>query len=1051
MAKEIFMRKRIIFTSVFLSIFCFLSQMYISKGLAAEGDPWPYGNNDKTPGMYHGKPRGNLSEEQWKKEEERRRKEEEKRRKAQEGQTGPRKEDGNKKQDESKKPEPAWLKILDIVASGAPAESSSGSGVDVRVRIARNLKKVQYKEMTPEAFYKELAVMEMPDGLEPRHVLMQVKRDLILHRGNQAKSYLGRIFPTGGSDVEMKILQWRKKVVLDTINEVIREFQGQEVVDGAKWTAFVDGRKGLMSGTEVAPKNYKVFFSGVGSWMAEAPVNMKFAGDIDFSFLCGNPAVSMAMKQLFDAKILKKVGMSAEHFDTPATAHGLADTEVFVGKHGQSFAEVSIREGGTLKRIIFGRKLDAAEVVSAKDAFTDMFIDARFAKSGLTDLIDVKWPTEPGISLEMIRHFEHDIMGKDVYSELENYMKAAKYMKRSFDEVGKTGGVIRDQALKELCEKLIKNKRSALSTQAEIIRRYYQRINKPLPVDVELMPSAKGRTLKSIKANNKVIKDFHEVVKKMLWDNSFDGFKKQINDLQSKMSGIDQKRAPGLVLELEGKLDKLREMMEVEMRVLEDSKFGVHEIPSKFKNLMTDFRKMVKGFYQEYDVPFTDIKKNQAFKFIEDQLKAGKPGNIRLAMSMFIHTTDNIHYYLDRIDDTLLGHLRGEKTDWASYLKEGKELWWSKKVDMFVGREVKGTKARVAAHIKQRSSIYSTIEYRLNEQFMGNCISRNVKKVNQMFGRSVQSSKTGQVMMKGLVTINIIREIPAYAQVYYKDGWGALATEFFKRRVPGGLVLENIMMGRYYRAVWDTTVLFIPPLALGEAAFSLGEYFGTQSWSIYWSSELEYLYDELYENAKFKLLNIEEVDGQIQFKDWELTGMALNGREIKVSEFITMKEKQVQELKLWLQVPHKLRKDKFPLQYAYDGFLAGDSKEAFDQWMRYDELLRENIYAQDPLLVMINEMKKNKHVGPKLLSNYQDMFFTRREEVKLKYFKHIKKTLEERKSAEALSLSAELKDILKKLDEIAKELKIEKEMDEELENEMGGDLWAFYAWIRDFF
>ena len=139
----------------------------------------------------------------------------------------------------------------------------------------------------------------------------------------------------------------------------------------------------------------------------------------------------MAMKQMFDVKILKRVGMSAEHFDTPATAHGLADTEVFVGKHGQSFAEVSIRKDGTLKRIVFGRKLDDAQIVSAEDAFTDMFIDARFARSGLTDLIDVKWPTEPGISLEMIRHFEHDITGKDVYSELESYMKAVKYMKRS--------------------------------------------------------------------------------------------------------------------------------------------------------------------------------------------------------------------------------------------------------------------------------------------------------------------------------------------------------------------------------------------------------------------------------------------------------------------------------------------------------------------------------------------------------------------------------------------------------------------------------------------
>ncbi|MEA1878055.1 MAG: hypothetical protein U9N86_14470, partial [Bacteroidota bacterium] len=237
--------------------------------------------------------------------------------------------------EEQKKDKPAWLEVLDIVASGARAKSASGSDLDVRVQIARNLQKILNHQMTAKAFYRELAFMEIPDGLEPRHLLMQVKRDLIRHLGQKgATAYLGLMFSTGGSEVEIELLSWRRKVVFDSINEVLHEFKGQDVIDGGKWTAFVAGHRGATSNMQITPENFKVFFAGVGSWMDEGFVDMKFAGDIDFSFVSGNPQLAMAMKRAFEAKIINKVGMSAEHFDTPATAHGMADLEVFIGRHG---------------------------------------------------------------------------------------------------------------------------------------------------------------------------------------------------------------------------------------------------------------------------------------------------------------------------------------------------------------------------------------------------------------------------------------------------------------------------------------------------------------------------------------------------------------------------------------------------------------------------------------------------------------------------------------------------------------------------------------------
>ena len=65
-----------------------------------------------------------------------------------------------------------------------------------------------------------------------------------------------------------------------------------------------------------------------------------------------------------------------------------------------SFGENFMRSRGKMKRIVFGSDLESSPEVSAKDAFIDMFIDAKFSKSGLVNLVDIKWPTEPGIRSE---------------------------------------------------------------------------------------------------------------------------------------------------------------------------------------------------------------------------------------------------------------------------------------------------------------------------------------------------------------------------------------------------------------------------------------------------------------------------------------------------------------------------------------------------------------------------------------------------------------------------------------------------------------------------
>ncbi len=203
--------------------------------------------------------------------------------------------------------------------------------------------------------------------------------------------------------------------------------------------------------------------------------------------------------------------------------------------------------------------------------------------------------------------------------------------------------------------------------------------------------------------------------------------------------------------------------------------------------------------------------------------------------------------------------------------------WVDKKADF-----LKRPRAEYAVQeaMKRKTAVYDQVEYDLNNILFNNCVSRRVRQVNELFGRSVQSSETGQAMIKGLVVINLMREIPAYAEAYDKEGWEGLAVEFFRRRVPLGSALENVMMARYQEAVWDTVTVFLPPVALGRAAVNLGQYFGTLGWQEYWSSELGYFYDELYSKAEFNLRGVEEFD------DVDLGVRRTHGRRAEADEVL---------------------------------------------------------------------------------------------------------------------------------------------------------------------
>jgi hypothetical protein len=880
---------------------------------------------------------------------------------------------------------------------------------DIKVTLTQNLYKVKTGQMTPQAFYKALAKMPMPDGKEPRHILMEIKKDIGRYRGSEGLTQiLGAQFPEGGSEVEMKLLGWRKDLVIKGIDQTIQAFQGSNQVEG---------------------HNFSVYYAEIGSWPDESPRQMQFAGDIDFNFLSGNMALALKMKQHFDGFIQKAVGMTPEMLDAPCTVHGLATPEVFIGPHGQAFAEGALKQ---VKRIDTGGNLAQIPFTPFNDALANMHLESHFAGHPLPNIQKAGWPTEPGITLEMIRHFEHDITGKNVFTDLQSFMKAAKYMQRSDQAVTNAGGKVSNKALSEFCKELIARKKQPRKTQADTVRAYFEKIQKPVPVEIRLGPTQAGNTPLEIAFKEKLIQDFWNDCQKAMWDNAAKGFEAQIHQLKTRM------RAAGDSPQFAKELEQMRDMIEIELRVLNDARVGVKKIPSRFQKHVTEFRTVCRHYFRSKNyIHLRPVEEQKTFQFIEENLKRGNPTNVQLALGALINAPDKINDYLDMLDDTLMGEIRGERSGWMAFLSEARELTWAKKADTFLGRSTLSQRHRTFLNRIERKN--QQIEAKLTKIITDSAAGRGIRSVNQIFTRSFQSSRAGRTSMKALTAINLAREIPVYVDLLAKEDWSGLAAEFIIRRVPLGAAANHLYMGRYMLAVWDVGVTIVPPAAMGELAFKVGEWAGDQAWQIYWSEELNKFIDDLYEDAEFRLIDVEEIDGKLKLSKWELTGITYQGKGFHdIPGFIRRKQKHIEAMRDQCALaPHQRE---FPMRYTLDGIT---------DWMKFSELLRENIVSQDPFLVMIDGMKNAPHVGPKLKDHYLDLWYTRFEEVKLAYVLHMKTVLEERRSAEQAYLSGQLPLITRKLNQIAGRLRIQDQMDQNLKKEMGGPVYTLYAWARD--
>jgi hypothetical protein len=222
--------------------------------------------------------------------------------------------------------------------------------------------------------------------------------------------------------------------------------------------------------------------------------------------------------------------------------------------------------------------------------------------------------------------------------------------------------------------------------------------------------------------------------------------------------------------------------------------------------------------------------------------------------------------------------------------------------------------------------------------------------------------------------------------------------------------------------------------SLSSSAFTWGLNF-------YWSRELILFQDRLYQSAVFYALAKEDMtryEGGAILGGWHLYKVTYGGTEIEIEKYLADKANKVGELMRAVQTPHSRRE--MPPDLIWDP-LTG--------WTKADQVLRLNLAYADGWLTMIEEMKKNPHVGEKLLDHLRDLWFVRWEQVKLEFVRHLKTRLEERRAAELAVELRQLPLMVKELERLARELQIEESMNKQIEAELGGASWEVYRFFLD--
>ncbi len=827
--------------------------------------------------------------------------------------------------------------------------------------IAEMLLKVREGRLAPKEFFQQLGGMNVGMA-EVRQVRTK------LESAGLSESFLGAKFAEGGTSVEKELLGYRRDATNATIAEALR----------------------------TTSHDTKVFVAKIGRWPTQKSEALTFDSDIDFSFISADTRVEEQAKSNFDAGFKRNTGIAADAkgSDVVATAHGRAGFDVFLGDAGQSYAEKSIREVEISDSEGKLTKVDA-KAMADRISFEREFVDFS------ARLPQVKHGGDPGLSMEMARHFIHDIQGSTEFGPNAAIVKSAKYLDRSMKAAG--AGASGDPGLALLVGDVTR-----LSEAHDASGLY----------DVLVRNFGANGVLGERIPRDKVAR-FQQRVASAIWRNVTTSIDRQMTDFETRSRAAEAMTGEArdtALADLRGDFTHLHDTVQAELLALQAQNIavppGVAQQITRVNDMNAALGKLGLAVSEQ------ELKQK---RYVTELLKANTAPARKMALAQIYlkvgQGIDGANRLLDRIDDALLGQLRGE-VDFDEILDQVRET----------GRQISDPDPKIRTAARDRA----------------NAISRRadgmIARVNVELNDFVNSRGATRKLSRGLVAIGLAEETYAYVDAMSRDGWEGLATEFFRRRVPFGSAIERAMMDDYVMAGWEVVTTLVPPLALPQAAVGIMQAVYETSAEMYWTEELNLLVDSLYASANFRPVATRQA-GSSMIADWRLDSAAYGGVRYDLRQFLKQRREQVKAMALELRRASKGR-DIFKPLWAYRSGLV-DS-------FTVDRILRHNIASADPFLSMFEELRAKPEVGERLAQYFKDQHRVRWEEVKLAWLFEVVDRLESRWVSEWAANAGQIPGLLTELVRITRELEVENEVWEALEAEASQSNWqALIAWFGD--
>lgn len=616
------------------------------------------------------------------------------------------------------------------------------------------------------------------------------------------EEFLGKGFAEGGTEVEKAILVYRRQATLDAIKQVVREFAGK----GGK---------------------HSVYLAEIGKWTTQADNALTFSGDIDFSFVSLDENLTWQMKKRFDEIIKEKTNLDSVKFDSVCTAHGRATPDVYIGEHGRMYGDEAMR-GGDLKPI----DLNSGTIGSATPGapvIDQMVKEHRCQRAQGGEIEPSTYSKEPGLSMEMVRHFNHDIVAPKIFDPIDSILKAAKYVDRSCDAMKSVpGAAIADRRLADFCKEITKcAKNSDFATMSKLLNGYFGNALTSTIVQDGQRPQAK------LEANQAVIDSFFASCNQAMWSNAEGGFRSRLKEIDKQLfaleSSADSSAESPRARQLRVDMLSLVEMCKLEFAACEANHLTV---PAPIQTLYEELKARIDKFGRKKGVkPLTDDEMKQV-RFIEECIKSGKKPLISIAIAfttdMASKAIDKTNNILDYLDDRLLGPLRGDSPDFDTFVRETQAA----RVDLT-------NPSKRSAALSKLTSLKSSA-------------TNIIRGANVRMNSMIQSTAAGRGAMKTMQAVNLAQEVQAYYEAYNREGYTGLAVEFFRRRVPGGGAVDAYYQENYLRTGVEVVYLIFPPAAIPEGLY------GMASQCLEWSGgklnqwKYDALVDELYEQASFQ-------------------------------------------------------------------------------------------------------------------------------------------------------------------------------------------------------